>query len=82
VLRATRLRLVRLAGPTRARLTLRVVAAHGLPGCRVGSRTTLRLFNSSDLRQDDSNDAYLRLALPQRCGSTILRSAAITVSDS
>jgi hypothetical protein len=82
LLRARRLRLVRLAGPTRARLTLRVVGAHGLPGCRVGSRATLVLFNSTDLRQDDSNDAYLRLALPRRCGGTIRRSAAITVSDS
>jgi hypothetical protein len=73
---------VRLAGPTRARLTLRVAAAHGLPGCRVGSSATLLLFNSTDLRPDDSNDAYLRLALPKRCGGTIRRSATITVSDS
>jgi hypothetical protein len=82
LLRARRLRLVRLAGPTRARLTLRVAAAHGLPGCLVGSRATLLLFNSTDLRPDDSNDAYLRLALPKRCGGTIRRSATITVSDS
>jgi hypothetical protein len=82
LLRASRLRLVRLAGPTRARLTLRVVAAHGLPGCRVGSRATLVLFNSTNLRQDDSNEAYLRLALPKRCGGTIRRPAAVTVSDS
>jgi hypothetical protein len=82
LLRASRLRLLRLAGPTRARFALRVVAAHGLPGCRVGSRAMLLLFNSTDLRQDDSNDAYLRLALPKRCGGTIWRSAAITVSDS
>jgi len=82
LLRASRLRLVRLASPTRARLTLRVVAAQGVPGCRVGSRATLLLFNSTDLHQDDSNDAYLRLALPKRCGGTIRRSAAITVTDS
>jgi hypothetical protein len=82
LLRATQLRLERLAGPTRARLTLRVVAAHGLAGCRPGSRATLQLFNSTDLRQDDSNDAYLRLSLPRACGGTIRRAAAISVSDS
>jgi hypothetical protein len=81
-MRVTQLQLARLAGPTRARLTLRVVATHGLAGCRLGSRATLQLFNSHDLRQDDSSDANLRLSLPSRCGGTIKRAAAISVTDS
>ncbi|HMI98793.1 MAG TPA: vWA domain-containing protein [Gaiellaceae bacterium] len=82
VLRVRRLRLTRLVGPTRARVTLRVASTHGLPGCRVGSAATLLLFNSNDVRQDDSSDAYLRLALPRSCGGPIRRAATISVSDS
>ena len=56
MLRASQLRFLRLAGLTRERFTLRIVAAHGLPGYRAGSRATLLLFNSTDLRQDCSID--------------------------
>jgi hypothetical protein len=82
VLLASRLRLTRLVGPTRARLTLRVASAHGLPRCRVGSATRLLLFNSNDVHQDDSSDAYLRLALPRGCGGPVRRAATISVSAS
>jgi hypothetical protein len=82
VLRASRLRVTHLVGPTRARLTLRVASARGLPGCRVGSTTTLLLFNSNDVRQDGSSEAYLRLALPQGCGGPFRRAATISVSSS
>ena len=43
---------------------------------------TLLLFNSNDVRPDDSNDAYLRLVLPRGCGGPIRRAAKISVSDS
>jgi hypothetical protein len=82
VLRASRLHLTRLVGPTRARLTLRVASARGLRGCRVGSATTLSLFNSNDVRQDGSSEAYLRLALPRGCGGPVRRAATISVSAS
>jgi hypothetical protein len=82
LLRARRLRVERLTGPTRAHLTLRVASARGLVGCRVGSTATMTLFSSSNLRRDDSNDAYLRLSLPRRCGGTIRRAARISVADS
>jgi hypothetical protein len=42
----------------------------------------LLVFNSTDLREDDSNDAYVRLSLPPNCGGTIRRAASITVADS
>ena len=82
LLRATGLRLERLSGPIRARLILRVAGTHGLSRCRLGSRATAELFRSTDLRQDDSNDASVRLSLPRDCGGTIRRAAAISVSDS
>ena len=81
-LRATRLKVDRLSDPTRAHLTLRIVGVHGLPACHVGSSVTMLLFNSTDLRQDGSNEAYVRLALPLKCGGTVPRAAAaITISD-
>jgi hypothetical protein len=82
LLRAKRLRLQRLAGPTRARLTLRIVSARGLRGCRVGSRATLLLVYSPDLRTDGSGGSYLKLSLPRACGGTLRRPAEITASDS
>jgi hypothetical protein len=82
LLRAKKLRLQRLAGPTRARLTLRIVSARGLHGCRVGSSATLLLVYSPDLRSDESAGSYLKLSLPRACGGTLRRPAEITASDS
>jgi hypothetical protein len=80
LLRTTRLKLERLTGPTRARFKVHVAASHGLPGCRRGSSGTMLVFNSMDLRGDDSNDAYVRMSLPRRCGGTIRRAASISVA--
>jgi hypothetical protein len=82
VLRAKKLRLRRLAGPTRARVTLRVVSARGLRGCRVGSSATLLLVYSPDLHADESSGSYVKLSLPRACGGTLRRPAEITASDS
>lgn len=82
LLRAKNLRLQRLAGPTRARLTLRVVSAHRLRGCRVGSSATLLLVYSPNLHADETSGSYLKLSLPRACGGTLRRSADITASDS
>jgi hypothetical protein len=82
LLRAKNVLLQRLAGPTRARLTLRVVSARGLRGCRIGSSATLLLVYSPDLRADESSGSYLRLSLPRACGGSLRRPAEITASNS
>jgi hypothetical protein len=82
VLRAKSLRLQRLAAPTRARLTLRVLSAHGLKGCRAGSRATLLVVYSPDLRADESVGSYLKLSLPRACGGTSRRPAEIAALNS
>ena len=82
LLKAKELRLQRLAGPTRARLTLRIVSARGLHGCRVGSSATLLLVYSPDLRSDETSSSYLTLSLPRACGGTLRRPAEITASAS
>jgi hypothetical protein len=81
VLRAKGLRLKRLAGPTRARLSLRVVSAKGLRRCRAGSSATLLLVYSPNLRTDESSGSYLKLSLPRACGGTLRRAADIVASD-
>jgi hypothetical protein len=82
LLRTKKLRLQRLAGPTRARLTLRIASARGLRGCRVGSSATLLLVYAPDLRSDETGGSYLKLSLPRACGGTLRRPAEITASDS
>ena len=82
VLRAKTLRLQRLVGPTRARLTLGVASKKSLRGCRVGSSATLLLVYSPALRRDESSGSYLKLSLPRACGGTLRRPAEITASDS
>ncbi len=82
VLRAKSLRLQRLAAPTRGRVTMRVVSARGLRGCRVGSSATLLIVYSPDLRADGSSGSYLKLSLPRACGGTLRRAADIEASDS
>jgi hypothetical protein len=80
-LRVTRLQLERLMSPTRARLALRVVSAHGFARCRVGTHVTLHAFASSFVRADGSTGSYVRLLLPRPCGGTISQPAMITVTD-
>jgi hypothetical protein len=81
LLRAKNLVLQRLAGPTRARLTLRVVSARSLRGCRIGSSATLLLVYSPDLHADESSGSYLKLSLPRACGGTLRMPADITASN-
>lgn len=80
-LRVTGVQLQKLVGPTRARVALRVVAAHGSAGCRIGARGTLQVSASSFLRADDSTGSYLRLMLPRACGGTVREAATVTVTD-
>jgi hypothetical protein len=77
VLTVRSLQLQRLAAPTRARLTLRVLSASGLKGCRVGSKATALVVYSPDLRADESIGSYVKLSLPRACGGTVRRPAAI-----
>ena len=81
-LKAMALRLERLGAPTRARVTLRVVAARGLAGCALGTRATALIADSAAIRADGSSSDSVRLVLPRACGSRLRPAASVTTAAS
>lgn len=82
VLGATNLRLAQFAAPTRARVSLRVVAARGLRRCSIGAGATLLLVDSAALRADGRSSDSMALRLPRACGGGRLQTTAVAVSAS
>ena len=82
VLRATNLRLGQFGAPTRARVSLRVVAARGLRRCSIGAGAMLLLVDSAALRADGRSSDSMALRLPRACGGGRLQTTAVAVSAS